>query len=186
MAPAARALFYSFAACAQERNDRMIVIALGANLDSAVGPPAATLAAALRRLRAEGVAITAVSRFYRTPAWPNRADPPFVNAVAAVATSLEPKLLMELLHAIETAYGRTRGVKNAPRSLDLDLIDYAGRVEDGPPILPHPRLSERAFVLVPLADIAPNWRHPVTGRSLAELIGSLPGDAVAEVRPVSS
>ena len=63
--------------------------------------------------------------------------------------------------------------KNAPRTLDLDLIDYDGRVENGPPVLPHPRLKERAFVLVPVADIAPNWRHPATGQSISELIAAL-------------
>jgi 2-amino-4-hydroxy-6-hydroxymethyldihydropteridine diphosphokinase len=163
----------------------MIVIALGANLDSPVGPPAKTLAAAVDMLRAEGIGIAAVSRFYRTPAWPDPADPPFVNAVATLVTSLSPKLLMAVLHGVEAAHGRTRHARNAPRTLDLDLIDYNGRIEEGPPALPHPRLAERAFVLVPLAEIAPGWRHPVTGRSIGELIATIQADAVAAIRPMS-
>ncbi len=84
---------------------------------------------------------------------------------------------MALLHRTETSFGRQRAKKNAPRTLDLDLIDYDGRVEEGPPVLPHPRLADRAFVLVPLADIAPDWRHPKSGQSIAELIAVLPPEA---------
>jgi 2-amino-4-hydroxy-6-hydroxymethyldihydropteridine diphosphokinase len=159
----------------------MIVIALGANLDSPVGPPAKTIAAALDALTRDGVKIEAVSAFYTTPAWPDPSDPPFDNAVIRVDTAHSPALLMEILHKIESAYGRTRSEKNAPRTLDLDLIDYQGRVEEGPPILPHPRMAERAFVLIPLADVAPGWRHPVTGRSVAELIAALPQESRATV-----
>lgn len=164
----------------------MIVIALGANLDSSVGPPAETLAAALGALRANGADPTRVSRFYRTPAWPDPADPPYVNAVAIVKTSLSPARLLALLHRIEDVYGRTRNARNAPRTLDLDLIDYDGRIEDGPPILPHPRIAERAFVLVPFADITPGWRHPVSGKSVSELLAFLPPDAAAAVTPIAS
>jgi 2-amino-4-hydroxy-6-hydroxymethyldihydropteridine diphosphokinase len=164
----------------------MIVIALGANLDSPVGPPIKTLAAAMDMLRVKGIGIVAVSRFYRTPAWPDPTDPPFVNAVATLATSLSPKSLLALLHGIEAAHGRTRHARNAPRMLDLDLIDYDGLVEEGPPTLPHPRLAERAFVLVPLAEIAPGWRHPVAGRGIDELIAAIQSDAVAAVRPISA
>jgi 2-amino-4-hydroxy-6-hydroxymethyldihydropteridine diphosphokinase len=152
----------------------MIVIALGANLDSQAGSPAKTLTAALHALRAYGVDIAAISRFYKSAAWPDPGDPPFVNAVATVETSLAPAELMELLHRIEISFGRTRGASNAPRTLDLDLIDYDGRIEDGPPILPHPRMAERAFVLLPLMEIALGWRHPVTGRSVEDLVAALP------------
>jgi 2-amino-4-hydroxy-6-hydroxymethyldihydropteridine diphosphokinase len=151
----------------------MIVIALGANLPSRAGAPRDTLKAALTELAAQGVSVSAISSYYVTKAWPDPADPPFVNAVACVDTKLSPAELMALLHATEESFGRQRTKKNAPRTLDLDLIDYDGRVEKGPPVLPHPRLKERAFVLVPVADIAPNWRHPATGQSISELIGAL-------------
>ncbi len=104
----------------------------------------------------------------------------FVNAVASVETTLKPQSLMTALHTIETYFGRVRTRSNGPRTLDLDLLDYDGRVEEGWPVLPHPRIRERAFVLVPLADVAPDWRHPLTGHLLEELLEALPqGDRTA-------
>jgi 2-amino-4-hydroxy-6-hydroxymethyldihydropteridine diphosphokinase len=156
----------------------MILIALGANLPSPVGPSGATLAAALASLEKRDVKIRAVSPFYQSIAWPDAGDPPFVNAVAEIGTNLQPFALMGLLHDVETDFGRKRSVPNAPRTLDIDLIDYDGRIEAGPPVLPHPRLAQRGFVLVPLRDIAPGWRHSVTGASAAELLDRLgdPGE----------
>jgi 2-amino-4-hydroxy-6-hydroxymethyldihydropteridine diphosphokinase len=151
----------------------MILIALGANLPSMAGAPAETLRAALARLGGEGVTVRAVSSFYKTKAWPDPADPPFVNAVTAVATGLPPDALLAALHRVEAAFGRSRSVKNAPRSLDLDLLDYDGRIVAGPPILPHPRIGERDFVLRPLAEIAPDWRHPVSGLTAAQYLSRL-------------
>jgi 2-amino-4-hydroxy-6-hydroxymethyldihydropteridine diphosphokinase len=151
-----------------------IFVALGANIPSAAGPPEMTLKAALVALARSGIQILGVSAFYKTAAWPDPGDPPFVNAVAALETDLQPFALLGLLHEVETAYGRKRSAKNAPRSLDLDLLDYRGRVEEGPPILPHPRLAERRFVLEPLRDVAPGWRHPQTGRTVEELLAGLP------------
>jgi len=153
----------------------VILIALGANLPSTAGPPAATLKSALDRLAEQGVKIRSVSSFYESPAWPDPADPKFVNAVAVVETALQPVELLALLHGIETAHGRLRSTANAPRSLDLDLLDYDGRLISDGVTLPHPRLAQRAFVLVPLAEIAPVWRHPVTGQSVGELLDGLPG-----------
>jgi len=152
----------------------MILIALGANIPSAVGEPKATLQAALAAIQGRGVPVEQVSRFYRSEAWPDPSDPPFVNAVARLRTPLSPAELLALLQDVEAKFGRVRTIPNAPRALDLDLIDYEGRVEQGEPDLPHPRAASRAFVLIPLRDVAPEWRHPVNGRNITELIADLP------------
>ena len=152
----------------------MILIALGANLPSPAGTPAETLAKALLMLAQRDITIEMQSGFYRTAAWPNPADPPFINAVAKVRSSLNPAALLSELHCIEARFGRKRGIANAPRPLDLDLIDYDGRVERGPPELPHPRMHTRLFVLCPLREVAPDWRHPVSGSLVSELIAVAP------------
>ena len=97
-----------------------------------------------------------------------------MNAVAAVETTLQPVELLTLLHGIETNFGRLRSAPNASRSLDIDLLDYEGRVVTDGVTLPHPRMTQRSFVLVPLAEIVPGWRHPVSGLGVAELLARLP------------
>ena len=149
-----------------------IFLALGANVAGPAGPPLSTLNVALAALEKSGVNVLRVSAFYETTAWPDPGDPPFVNAVAEIQTCLEPIALMTLLHGLETSLGRKRSAPNAPRTLDLDLIDYQGRVEDGPVTLPHPRLAGRRFVLEPLAGIAPDWRHPVSNAHIQDLLAA--------------
>jgi len=159
----------------------MILIGLGANLPSRVGPPLATLAAALEALEGAGVRIVARSRWYRTAPVPASDQPWFINGVVGVETALVPADLLALLQRIERDFGRHRGVPNAARTLDLDLLDYDGRVETGPNlVLPHPRLHERAFVLLPLAEVAPDWVHPVLNRPVRGLVAKLPASQKAE------
>jgi 2-amino-4-hydroxy-6-hydroxymethyldihydropteridine diphosphokinase len=152
----------------------VILIALGSNLASHAGSPVETLNCALDRLRELGVKILSVSSFYETPAWPNPSDPAFVNAVAAVHAALQPVELLNLLHGVETEFGRMRSAPNAARTLDIDLLDYDGRVLAEDLVLPHPRLADRSFVLAPLAEIAPDWTHPITGQRVGELLAGLP------------
>ena len=162
----------------------MILIGLGANLPSAVGGPQQTLEAALERLEAAGVHIVAQSRWYRTAPVPVSDQPWFVNGIARVETLLAPRALLEVLRQIEREFGRQRTVPNAARTLDLDIIDYDGRIEDTPELtLPHPRLQDRAFVLLPLAEVAPEWRHPVLGQTVKTLISALPADQKAAPIP---
>jgi 3-oxoacyl-[acyl-carrier protein] reductase len=143
-------------------------IALGSNL----GDRRATLDAAVRRLRAEpGLRVLAVSGYYVTaPVGGPAGQPAFVNAAAAVETDDSPDELLALLHRVEDQFGRVRTVKDGPRTLDLDLLLYGSLVVDTPALtVPHPRMHERGFVLVPLAEVAPNAVHPPTGKTVREL-----------------
>jgi len=172
----------------------VILVGVGANLPHPrYGPPRATCGAALATLaEAPGVTVAGRSRWYRSAPVPASEQPWFVNAVARLETALDPAGLMALLLATEQAFGRRRGEPNAARTLDLDLLAYGelvigerGRGAPGagqPPALtlPHPRLHQRAFVLLPLRDVAPTWRHPVTGAGVKALIAALPPDQTAE------
>ena len=164
-----------------------VYIGLGANLPSPEhGTPRATLEAAMRALEAQGLMIVARSPLYESEPVPVSDQPWYLNAVVEVATDLSPAEVLALLHSVENAFGRVRAVRNEARVLDLDLLDHRGPVRDGPdsPLLPHPRLSDRAFVLLPLRDIAPGWRHPVSRRTIAELLESLPeGQRIRRLRP---
>ena len=162
----------------------MILIALGANLPSKVGPPRATLEAALASLAQEGGEIVARSRIYRSPAVPKSDQPDYLNVVVTIRSKLDPVSLLAGLAHIEAMFGRQRGERNAARPLDLDLIAYDNVVRDADPILPHPRMHDRAFVLLPLAEIAANWRHPRLGLSIGELVDALPPSARAVTRPI--
>lgn len=160
----------------------MILIGLGANLPSKAGAPDATISAAIEALEQGGAAITRRSRVYRTAPMPPSDQPWFVNEVIAVKTALSPRDLLALMHRVEAEFGRERGEVNAARTLDLDLLAYEDLVQAGgedEPTLPHPRLHHRAFVLRPLAEVAPHWRHPITGDTVEHLIAALPHDQIA-------
>lgn len=164
----------------------MILIALGANLPTVHGGPRAMLEAALQAMPAFGITVRQRSSFYRTPAIAHYVQPAYVNAVASVETALPATELLQALHRIEALFGRVRVARWAARTLDLDLLDYQGQVvtargprgpEAGPgqlPLaLPHPGIAARGFVLVPLVELAPEWRHPVLGEGAARLLDRL-------------
>ncbi len=156
-------------------NSDMILIGFGGNLSSAVGAPTATFGAALARLESAEVVVIARSHWYESAPVPVSDQPLFVNGVVAVRTALGPEELLSLLHQIEADFGRVRHTLNGARTLDLDLLAYDDLVRlEEPPVLPHPRLHERAFVLWPLNDIAPDWRHPVLGLTSAALLEKIP------------
>lgn len=149
----------------------MILIGLGANLPGANHQsPRDNIAAALLEIEAAGITVTGRSGWYASAPVPASDQPDYVNAVAALATDLAPGSLLTLLHDIETRLGRARTVRDAARIIDIDLLDYDGIIESEWPVLPHPRMAGRAFVLRPLQDIAPDWRHPVTGEGVAALL----------------
>ncbi len=139
--------------------------------------------AAFGELARRGVAVSRVSPWFRTAPVPASDQPWYQNAVIEVITDLSADGLLATLHEVEHAFGRVRTGLNAPRVIDLDLLDYRGEIASGGPgraTLPHPRLAGRAFVLRPLADLAPDWRHPVTGEAIQSLLKALPTDQVTE------
>lgn len=152
----------------------MIFVALGANLSSPVhGGPRETLEAAVLALGAAGLRVAARSAWYETAPVPMSDQPWYVNGVVRIETALAPAQVLEALHGIEAAFGRVRDMVNGPRVLDLDLLAHGGTVSEGWPVLPHPRLHERAFVLRPLADVAPDWRHPVSGLDIPAMLAAV-------------
>lgn len=154
--------------------DDAIVVALGGNLPGEFKSSEALLDAALAQFPQAGLPVLARSRWWRSAAWPDRQGNEYRNGVAIVEANGPPFAVLEALFAIERSFGRMRGLPNAPRTLDLDLIAYGREVLDGPGlILPHPRAHERLFVMGPLAEIAPGWRHPLRGLTAAELAVSV-------------
>jgi 2-amino-4-hydroxy-6-hydroxymethyldihydropteridine diphosphokinase len=182
---------------------RRCLIALGANLPSEVGAPSETLHAGLAALEAEGLRVAEVSTFYASPCFPVGAGPDYVNAAARLETDLGAAEILAALHRVEAQMGRERVHRWGRRTLDLDLIALGGEVypdavthaewRDLPLaaqmkrapdelILPHPRMQDRAFVLIPLADVAPGWVHPILGRSVVQMVADLPKEAVDAVQ----
>lgn len=146
------------------------LVALGSNL----GDRAAVLAAALRGLAAlaDGGEVRS-SHLYETRPWGIEEQPWFLNSVASFRTDLDPPALLAALQRIERDAGRTEGLRWGPRVLDLDILDMDGACREADPILPHPRIAERPFVLVPLCEIDPGWVHPLTGKTAAEMLRDL-------------
>lgn len=159
----------------------MILIALGANLPSSFGEPEQTLKRAVADIQARGVRVIKQSSIWKTAPVPVSDQPWYRNAVIRVETNLQALELLQLLHSIEESFGRIRTVKNAPRVLDLDLIAYNSEIidEDGV-YIPHPRMHNRSFVLRPLQEVAPSWKHPVLKRSIDDLIQALPTEEDSE------
>lgn len=175
---------------------------MGGNYPFGVGNVGETIRKAITDIENEIGVIRAISGFYETPAFPAGAGPNFVNAALKLETDFAPGALLDALHALEARYGRDRAERWGPRTLDLDLIAYGDlvlpdaethakwvdlpleeqmRAAPDRLILPHPRMAERAFVLVPLNEVASDWCHPISGATVRQMVEDLPEALVSEV-----
>ena len=159
--------------------EEVILVGLGANL----GDPKEACLAALQALEAHpDIRVIQRSHWYKTAPVPISDQPWYVNGVASIETTLNGEDLLKVLHEIEARFGRVRFERNEARVLDLDLLAYNERVSEGPElVLPHPRLSKRAFVLFPLNDFAPDWCHPVSGKPVRRMLKELPSGQKIEL-----
>lgn len=172
-----------------------VLVLAGSNATSIVAKSLQLVRDAVREVQSQDVKVEAVSAYYTTPCFPYGLGPDFVNVAFSVDTHLQPDEFLQFLHCVEQNFGRERPSRWAPRTLDLDLIAYGNLVlpdettaqrwidlpverqkQEAPDrlILPHPRMHERAFALIPLLDIAPDWCHPILGKSVREMVDALP------------
>ncbi len=185
--------------------DDHLIVAIGSNVTSTYGGPRQTVQAAVDELDRAPFKLLKVSRFYQTPCFPKGAGPDFVNAAVTLAFQGEPDAVLRHLHEIEARFGRERVSRWGARTLDLDLLAVGSRIspdetvlknwmelsprrqlEEAPDqlILPHPRLHERGFVLVPMVDVAPDWVHPILGCSVQQMLDGLPDAQKAEIQAI--
>lgn len=187
------------------QNWSQLLVALGSNIHSDIGSPAQTLKLALTELENAGAVIRAQSRFFATPAVPVGNGPDFVNGVVSLQTSWAPREAIAHLHEIEARLGRRRDKRWGARIIDLDLLaiddlilpdvatvrcwmDLSPQEQQqkapGQLILPHPRMHQRGFVLVPLAEIAPDWQHPITRQTVTQMCAALPDADRTSIKPL--
>jgi 2-amino-4-hydroxy-6-hydroxymethyldihydropteridine diphosphokinase len=184
-------------------SDRLALVAIGGNIPSDVGEVSKTISESLKQFQMVGLNIRSISGFYKTPCFPAGAGPDYINAAVALTTQLTARETLDALHKIENSFGRQRIERWGRRTLDLDLVAYDNAVlpdrktydhwcalpaetqASAAPdqlVLPHPRVQDRAFVLIPLADVAAGWVHPVLKTTISDMLAAQPDDARAEVR----
>ncbi len=180
-------------------------VALGSNLETATRTSLQLVNEALGLFAHAAIRITKQSQWYSAPAFPAGSGPDYVNGVVEIESDMPAEAVLAALHDIESLLGRTRPKRWAARVVDLDLLAMGAEIAPSPEgfahwqalplaaqmkaapeemILPHPRLQDRAFVLIPLAEIVPDWRHPVLGKTARALLATLPADDRNEIRPL--
>ena len=188
-----------------QNKPKTALIALGANLTSPGESIEESIARAILELPTDEESIFSRSDMFRTPCFPPGAGPDFVNAAVSLHTRRSPQQLLKHLHAIEEGFGRVRAKRWGERTLDLDLIaiedvvlpdektfqswlnlpqEKQSQMAPGELILPHPRMQDRGFVLAPLVQVAPNWCHPVIGKTVNQLYNDLPDAEKENIKPL--
>ena len=163
-----------------ENQVRLVYLALGSNL----GNRFINIELAKIKLLEKGIKILKSSSYYETLSWPNPNLPKYINIVLEVKTSLTPKNLMQVCKKIEVSLGRKQSVKNSPRECDIDILDYDQKLMDGRINLPHPRMHNRNFVLLPLFEIDKNWIHPIFKLNIIKLISLLPNSDIRSIKQI--
>ncbi|OUI96793.1 2-amino-4-hydroxy-6-hydroxymethyldihydropteridine pyrophosphokinase [Acetobacter indonesiensis] len=166
------------------KGTEMVLIAVGANLPCNGRDSLATCKAVVEALRGQpAIQVEAVSHWYESAPIPPSGQPPYVNGAVRISTTLAPEDLLKVLQKLEHDFGRERSVPNAARTLDLDIIAVGDTCQDDPHLmLPHPRAHERAFVLLPVRDVMPDWVHPATGLPLNTLLTNVAGQEISQIQ----
>jgi 2-amino-4-hydroxy-6-hydroxymethyldihydropteridine diphosphokinase len=163
-----------------ENRVKLIYLGVGSNL----GNRKRNIEKAKLKLYNNNIIILQSSSYYETFSWPNTNNPKFLNIVLKIKSNLSPSKLLKICKRIETELGRKKSTKNSPRICDIDIIDYKSQKIKSDIILPHPRMSERNFVLFPLFEINKNWKHPVSKVDIKRLIISLPIKDIRSIKQI--
>ena len=158
----------------------MIYIGLGSNLGNRIQ----NIENAKYLLKSHGIDILKSSSYYETLSWPDTSNPKFINIIIESSTNFSADRLIKIFKLIEKKLGRRKGPRNSPRTCDIDLISYRDKIFLDKIVIPHKRMSKRNFVLIPLFEIAPDWTHPITKKSVKDLIFSLPIKDITTIKQI--
>ena len=163
-----------------ENQVKTVYLGIGSNLGNRI----ANIEKAKSLLREHNIDLISVSKYYETPSWPDPKNPKFINIVLKVKYFFQPNDLLNVCKKIEIKLGRKKGPKNAPRECDIDIIDFKGLVTNDKLNLPHPRMHERNFVLLPLFEIEKDWVHPIKKTNIKKLILSLSNKDIRSIKQI--